>query len=312
MQDVIDHHVVDLLKARVRNARHHGERLVRVRQLLEELHQVFEAGDAVPLAAHDDRRRGDLLGIDDRQLGSHVDVSPRRHRIVEREDRVGERFDRALFGATRMIPLEYRINESTIDRAAIHFPELGELLRPLLQCRAAFAGPYESVERKARDPVGIALREERRAQRARRDPVDQKLLHASGLHDVLARRREIVGAVRDIEVHVALLVGAAVAFHVDRPGVEAALREPVHRRRIGAAGDGEVERRLRRHRRAVHEQDRRLARIGAAHVFLPEKQAHLALVRPVFVSGHCLRLSHGCLVRFEERVSLETSAASVN
>ena len=40
-QDVIDHHVVLLLKAGMRNAGHHGELLVRVRQLLEKLQQIF-------------------------------------------------------------------------------------------------------------------------------------------------------------------------------------------------------------------------------------------------------------------------------
>src|SRR3978361_442690 len=54
-QDVIDHHVVLLLEAGVRNAGHHGELLVRVRQLFEELQQVIHRGDALVRAAHYER-----------------------------------------------------------------------------------------------------------------------------------------------------------------------------------------------------------------------------------------------------------------
>jgi len=40
----------------------------------------------------------------------------------------------------------------------------------------------------------------------------------------------IVGAVRDVPVDVAPFVGAAVAFHVEAPGIEAAPGEKIHRR----------------------------------------------------------------------------------
>ena len=50
-----------------------------------------------------------------------------------------------------------------------------------------------------------------------------------------------------------------------------ALREPVHRRRIGAARDREIERRLRGHRRAVYEQDRGLARRRTYGALLPQE-----------------------------------------
>src|SRR5437667_5134784 len=58
-QDVIDDRIVLLLQRGVRDAGHHGELLVRVRQLFEEFYEVLEAGDAVELAAHDDGRRVD-------------------------------------------------------------------------------------------------------------------------------------------------------------------------------------------------------------------------------------------------------------
>src|SRR5262245_23564911 len=55
-QDVVADGVVLLMERGVGDARHHRELLVRVGQLLEELHQVGEARDAVVLAAHDQRR----------------------------------------------------------------------------------------------------------------------------------------------------------------------------------------------------------------------------------------------------------------
>src|ERR1700737_4173949 len=61
--------------------------------------------------------------------------------------------------------------------------------------------------------------------------------------------------------------------------------EPVHDGRVGPSLNGEVERRLRRHRRAVHEEDRGLA-IGRAGEFLPEKQTHGAFARPMLDAGH--------------------------
>src|SRR5215813_15047259 len=64
-QDVMDDGVVLLLQGGMGDARHDSELLVRIRQLLEELHQVGEARDAVVLAAHDDGRGLDVLGIAD-------------------------------------------------------------------------------------------------------------------------------------------------------------------------------------------------------------------------------------------------------
>src|SRR5258708_33718372 len=51
VEDVVDRAVVLLLEARVRDPGHHRELLVGVRQTLEELHQVVEAGNAIVFAA---------------------------------------------------------------------------------------------------------------------------------------------------------------------------------------------------------------------------------------------------------------------
>ena len=61
-------------------------------------------------------------------------------------------------------------NARSIGRRFVR-EELRQLLAPLLERRRAFAGPDERVEREPRDALGMALREQRGAQRARRDAV---------------------------------------------------------------------------------------------------------------------------------------------
>src|SRR5262245_44215747 len=78
-EDVVDEHVILLLEARVRDAGHNGELLVRVRQFLEKLQQVLQRGNAIVLAAHDERRHRDLFRVNDRQLRAHVDIGSRRN-----------------------------------------------------------------------------------------------------------------------------------------------------------------------------------------------------------------------------------------
>jgi hypothetical protein len=123
----------------------------------------------------------------------------------------------------------------------------------LVQRRTAFAGPHEGIERKALDALGMALCEQRRAQCPGRNAVHQKALDAARLHDVLGGGSNIIGAVRNIEVDRAIFVRSPVAFRIETPGVEALLHEIVHRRGMRTSGHLQIERRLRGHRRAVHE-----------------------------------------------------------
>ena len=105
----------------------------------------------------------------------------------------------------------------------------------------------------------MALGEQPDAQRAGGRAVEQQLLAAVVLQDVLRNRRHVVSAAGDVGVDRPRLVGAAVAFAVEAPGVVAEAREPVHDRRLGPTGDLQVEHRRRLHRRAVHEQNRAMA-----------------------------------------------------
>ena len=98
----------------------------------------------------------------------------------------------------------------------------GSCLRAVGERRRAFTGPDHGVERKPADQLGMALREQCGAQRARRNAVDQERLLAAQLLDIGRGRKAIVGALRNRRVVVAVLGRAAVAFHVDAPGVEAA------------------------------------------------------------------------------------------
>ncbi len=127
-----------------------------------------------------------------------------------------------------MIAIKNAAQKIAVDRPPVYFQELRQFLAPLFERRAAFAGPHEGVEREPRDALRMALREHRRAQRARRNTVDQKILYAARLHNVVGRGRGVVGAVGDVAVNVARLVGAAVAFHVETPRVVAAPGEVVH------------------------------------------------------------------------------------
>src|SRR5215468_3893172 len=97
-----------------------------------------------------------------------------------------------------MIALEDRAHERAIDGPALAREDLRQLLAPLDERRRALAGPHKGVEREPRHALGMTLREERRAQRARRDPVGGQLAYFSRTKDVVGRRLEIVSAVGDV------------------------------------------------------------------------------------------------------------------
>src|SRR5208282_2992909 len=124
----------------------------------------------------------------------------------------------------------------------------------------------------------MVLREQGGAKRAGRNAVDQQRTLSPQLVDVTCGGEAIVGALRDRSIVVAILGGAAVALHIDAPTVEAATREPIHRRGIGPAIDAEVECRLRGHRGAVDEKNRPRARFRIAGAFLEQKQFYSAVL----------------------------------
>jgi class 3 adenylate cyclase len=126
----------------------------------------LEPGDAVVLAAHDDRRDGDPLGVHHQQVGAHVDVGAVRHRVVQRQDGVGERLDRRVVGRPGMVAGESRADEGPVDRPPARGPKLRELRAALGQRRAALAGPGERVQRQPLDPVRVPCREHGGAQGA--------------------------------------------------------------------------------------------------------------------------------------------------
>src|SRR5204862_5400968 len=115
--------------------------------------------------------------------------------------------------------------------------------------------------------------------------VHEQLPRARGLEDIFAAGGEIVGSVRMVAVDRPRLVGATVTLVVHAPGLEAAGREPVHHRGIGAAGDFQIESRLRGHRGAVHEEHGAAPLRARGREFLPQKQPDLvpALADPVLL-----------------------------
>ncbi len=184
-----------------------------------------------------------------------------------------------------MIALEDAVHERAVDRPAVPGRELGKFFPSLGERRAALARPHEGVEREARDALRVRLGEERRPQRPGGDAVHEQLPRARGLEDIFAAGGEIVGAVRNVAVDRARFVGATVTLVVHAPGLEAAGREPVHHRGIGAAGDFQIESRLRGHRGAVHEEHGAAPLRARGREFLPEKQPDLvpALADPVLL-----------------------------
>ncbi len=273
----------------MRDAGHDGELLVGVGQLGEEGAQILEARDAVPLAAHDQRRHRDFFRVDHRQLGAHVHIGSGRHRGVELEDVVREGLDHALLGGAGVVAVEDRMHEGAVDRPAVLGQELGQPLAALRQRRAAFTRPHHGVERQAGHHLGMTLGEQRGAQRPRRDAVDQEGALAAQPLDVGRGREAVVGAEGDRRIVVASLFGAAVALHVDAPGVVAVMGEPFHHRRIRAARDVEIEGWLARHRRAVHEQHDPLGVGRIPGAFVPQEELHVAFLGgPVLGAGEPL------------------------
>jgi len=111
-----------------------------------------------------------------------------------------------------MVAAEDAVHEGAVDGAPVHRLELVELLPALGEGGAALAGPHEGVEGEARDAFRMALREEPGLQRARRDAIDEQLLCPGLPEDVFAAGREVVGAVGDVVVLRAVLVGAPIPF----------------------------------------------------------------------------------------------------
>jgi len=115
------------------------------------------------------------------------------------------------------------------------------------------------------------------------------------MNDVFGRCSKVVRAVGDVAIDVALFAGAAIAFHVDGPADKPALREPVHRGGIRPVRNGEIESRLRRHRRAVDEEHCGLA-FRRVDILFPQEEPHVAvgglLLRPVLDAGNLRCLVH--------------------
>src|SRR5262244_3810968 len=124
-QDVIADGVVLLMERGVRYSRHHRELLVRVWQQLEKLHKVRKARDAVVFAAHDQGWHANFRGIANRQIAAHIDIGAGRHRVVERQDRVGKSFDDGVVGSAGMVALEDRAHEFAVNWAPLVGSELG-------------------------------------------------------------------------------------------------------------------------------------------------------------------------------------------
>ncbi len=212
-----------------------------------------------------------------------------------------------------MVAVEDAVDERLVDGPPVLGLEFGEPLRAFGKRGAAFAGPHESVERKPLHPAGMLLGEGGSPERTRRDAVHQQRTALRALQDVGGRRGEVIGAVGDVEVDVALLVRAPVAFHVNAPRVVVARGEPFHHGAVRPAGNLQIEGRLRGHRRAVHEQDGACGRLLCGRALLPEEKPHIPLRGPVLLSldgvGHACFLTSCFLSRRRRRYRTPSRAS---
>ncbi len=67
---------------------------IAIGELVVEIQKVLVGGDAVVVAAQHQHRALDLQGIDQRQLGGHVEIGAGRHLVTEFQLDIGERFAR--------------------------------------------------------------------------------------------------------------------------------------------------------------------------------------------------------------------------
>ena len=237
------------------------------------------------LTAHDDGWHVQLFRIHQRQTRAHVDIGAGGHGIIKRQNGIGKRRHGGLIGGVRMIAIEYALHEGVIDRTTIFCNEIRQFLLALGQGRAALAGPDKGIQRQTRHALRMPLGKHRCLQCTRGNAVDQKLLRTGGAGDVVGRSRQIVSAVLDIEIDIAVLVGQSIALVVHGPGVEATRSKPVHRRGIGTPRHLQIEGRTRSHGRAMHEQHRAALgrnirtgiRPGVGPGLLPQKQLDIAI-----------------------------------
>src|SRR5215470_15753838 len=119
------------------------ELAIPVRKLLEEVDKVLGGRVAVMDAAHHEHRREYLLGIDQRQIGGHIEISAAGNLLAELElrgdDRLGHRH---VIARAVSVAGEDRANHGGIALAAIMAAvELDLLLPPADLWRAsAFIG----------------------------------------------------------------------------------------------------------------------------------------------------------------------------
>src|SRR5262249_44861027 len=104
-----------------------------------------------------------------------------------------------------MVAIEYRMDESLVDRPTVFGGELRELFTSLLEGRRAFAGPHHYIERKPRDHFGMPLSKHCGPKGARRYSVNKERTLSAQLLDIEGSRMTVVRALRDWCVVVAIL-----------------------------------------------------------------------------------------------------------
>ena len=116
----------------MRNTSHHIELLVCVGQQFVEIDQVIKPCDAVVLTAQNNGGHCDFERIDNRQFGTHVDISACGHGIIQSQNGIGKSTDGGLVGCAWMIAVKNAVHKRTINGAAIFGQKLWQFFAALL------------------------------------------------------------------------------------------------------------------------------------------------------------------------------------
>src|ERR1700722_8881979 len=269
---------------RVRHTGQNDQLVIAVGQLTEEILQVRNGGISVILTADHESRHHDLLGIDLRHIGCHVEVGSSWNLIAERHLGIRQGLDGNEFAGAWLVAGGDRTDHLAVTLAHVVSAIIVELLGTLDESWGAFALVRESGQHQTIDAVGGNLRKSAGADRTSGFTEKVILLPSGFLGEDVERNLEIFDTALDVGI-TRSPTGLAVIFVVHGPAVEAVAGELVHHG-VFLTFDLNIEA-ARRHRRTVHEEQHRLGRLAGfrrTDALAEHPQRHITLLRPILVA----------------------------
>jgi len=225
---------------RVRHAGQNDQLVIAVGQLAEEILQVGNGGISVILTADHESRHHNLLRIDLRHLGRHVEVGTGRNLIAERHLRIRQGLDRREFAGAWFVACRNRADHLAVTLAHVVSAIIVELLGTLDKGRCTIALVRESGQHKTIDAVGLDLRKSAGTDRASGFTEEVILLPPGFLGKDVKRGLEIFDTALDVGIARGP-PGLAVVFVVHGPAVKPVTGELVHYGIFAATFDLNIE-----------------------------------------------------------------------